>query len=280
MEISFNHRIEKVICPFDFSSTGRAGLEYAGMLARALRARLTIFYVQPSVWPEAMQLYEDRNEITKGIKRLLKLEVQGIEDTFGAECDYAIEPTTDTVEITIGAVSADYDLIVMGTNGADNLYEHVFGTNSFHVLGLARCPVLMIPEDVKARVPRMIVYAFDPETNPVFLVSQLENLAMPLDAEVTTLNVIPASNKKEIERKMELLGDALGVIERKGFDWNFEPTFSDDVVTEVDQYMKEGHADILALSYHHRTLFEKLFRRNVLKEISRIADYPVLVFWH
>lgn len=280
METHFNPQIEKIICPFDFSVTGKAGLEYASLLARALKASLTIFYVQPTIWPEALQLYEDQNDSRKGLRRLLRVEANNVADRYGIACDYAIEPTLDTMEMAIGAMSADYDLIVMGTNGADDLYQHVFGTNSHHVLGLAKCPVLMIPEGYEARIPKLMVYAFDPETNPTFLVTQLESLALPLKAEVRTLHVVPEASPTETERKMELLAEMLEVMEDKGFDWGFEPIYADKVVSAVDDYMKQQGADLLALSYHHRTLFEKLFRENVIKDISRIADYPVLVFWH
>lgn len=272
-------KIERIICPFDFSVTASAGLDYAGMLAKALDATLTIFYVQPSVWPEALQLYEDQNDIAKGVRRLMKIEAQALVNA-GVSCEYIIESTTDTIEMAVGAISADFDLIVMGTNGADTLYQHVFGTNTYHILGLARCPVLMIPEGYEARVPRSVVYAFDPETNPVFLVEQLQSLVEPLEADVTTINVIPATDGSEALVKIEQLDAALGVMERKGIDWDFEPSYADDVVGEIDQSMKEGRADILALSYHHRNVFDRLFSKNVLKEVTRIAAYPVLVFWH
>jgi hypothetical protein len=62
MTTHFNNKIERINCPFDFTRTGRVGLNYAGMLAAALGARLTIFYDEPSIWPEEIQLYEDRNE--------------------------------------------------------------------------------------------------------------------------------------------------------------------------------------------------------------------------
>lgn len=280
MTTYFSPKIEKIICPYDFTPTGRSGLEYAGVLARALNARLTLFYVQPTVWPESLQLYEDRNDSEKGVKRHLKVEAEETAGRFGIVCDCAIEPTNDSIELTIGAAAVDYDLIVMGTNGADDLYQHVFGTNSHHVLGLAHCPVLMIPHGYVARTPKLIIYAFDPETNPSFLVNQLECLARPIDAEVRTLTVVPESDTNETQEKMARLGEALGVMDRKGFNWDFEPVYSDEVVTSVDEYMREEGADILALTYHHRTLFEKLFQENVIKEVSRIADYPVLVFWH
>jgi nucleotide-binding universal stress UspA family protein len=279
MTTYFKHKIERINCPFDFTRTGRVGLNYAGMLAAALGARLTIFYDEPSIWPDEIQLYEDPNESTKGIRRLLKLEAERIAERFGIECNYAIDPTTDSIEVSAGSMSTDYDLIVMGTNGADNLYQHVFGANTHHVLGLTRCPVLMIPRGYEMHIPKQMVYAFDSETNPDFLEAQLERLASPLKASVHTLGVAPDSTA-EAERKMQLLGEVLGVTEDKEFDWDFEPTYSDEAVASVDQYMKDSGADILALSYHHRSLFEKLFRENVVKKVSRIADYPVLVFWH
>jgi nucleotide-binding universal stress UspA family protein len=279
MTTHFNNKIARINCPFDFTRTGRVGLNYAGMLAAALGARLTIFYVEPSMWTVELQLYEDQNERAKGIRRLLKLEAERMEGQFGIESNYAIDLETDSIEVAVGSMSTDYDLIVMGTNGADDLYQHVFGVNTHHVLGLTRCPVLMIPRGYQLNIPKQMVYAFDAETNPDFLEGQLERLALPLKASVSTLRVVRYSTA-EAERKIQLLGEMLGVGEEKEFNWELEPTYSDEAVSSVDQYMKDSAMDILALSYHHRTLFEKLFKENVDKKISRIADYPVLVFWH
>jgi nucleotide-binding universal stress UspA family protein len=279
MTTHFNDKIERINCPFDFTRTGRVGLNYAGMLAAVLGARLTIFYVEPSIWPEDIQLYEDQNDSAKAIRRLLRLEVQDMQERFEIESDYAFEPSTESIEIPVGSVSRDYDLIVMGTNGADSLYQNVFGVNTHHVLGLTRCPVLMIPRGYELRIPFQIVYALDGESRPDTFSAELERMASPLNARVRTLSVVHDSIA-EAERKMQLLGEVLGVTEQEEFNWDFEPTYSDEAVISLDQYIKNSGADILALSYHHRTLFEKLFRENVDKKVSRIADYPVLVFWH
>lgn len=279
MTTHFNNKIERINCPFDFTRTGRVGLNYAGMLAAALGARLTIFYVEPSMWTVELQLYEDRNESVKGIRRLLKLEAERMQAKFGIESNYAIDLETDSIEVAVGSLSTEYDLIVMGTNGADDLYQQVFGVNTHHELGLTRCPVLMIPRGYEPNIPKQMVYAFDAETNPDFLEGQLERLASPLKAQVNTLSVVRDSTA-ETERKMQLLGEMLGVSQEEEFDWDFQPTYSDEAVSTVDQYMKDNCMDILALSYHHRTLFDKLYKENVDKKVSRIADYPVLVFWH
>ena len=98
MTTYFNHKIERINCPFDFTRTGRVGLNYAGMLAAALGARLTIFYVEPSIWTEELQLYEDQNDNNKGIRRLLKLEAEAMKERYGIESNYAIDRTTDSIE--------------------------------------------------------------------------------------------------------------------------------------------------------------------------------------
>jgi nucleotide-binding universal stress UspA family protein len=279
MTTYFNNKIERINCPFDFTRTGRVGLNYAGMLAAALGASVTIFYVEPSIWTDGLQLYEDQNDNNKGIRRLLKLEAEEMKKRYGIEFNYAIDPGTDSVETEGGSMSTDYDLIVMGTNGADNLYHEVFGVNTHHLLGLTKCPVLMIPEGYELRLPQRMVFVFNQETNSDFLLSQLERFSLPLKVSVGILPVEDDGNA-EAEHKIELLGEMLGIREKQEFNWDFEPMYSHDVVSSVDRYIKDSGTDILALSYHQRMLFEKLFKENVGKKISRIADYPVLVFWH
>jgi nucleotide-binding universal stress UspA family protein len=275
----FKNKIERINCPFDFTSTARVGLNYAGMLAAVLGARLTIFYVEQSILPEDRQLYEDQNDSTIGIRRLLKLEARDMQGRFGIECDYAFDQDTDSITIPVGSMSTDYDLIVMGTDGTDSLYQSVFGVNTHHVLGLTRCPVLMIPIGYDVRIPTQIFYAFDSESEPDSLSVELDRMAIPFKASVRSLRVVP-DGTAEAEQKMQVLGEMLGVTKRGEFNWDFEPTYLDEVVKSVDQCIKDSGTAILALSYHHRTLFEKLFRENVVKKVSRIADYPLLVFWH
>jgi hypothetical protein len=43
--------------------------------------------------------------------------------------------------------------------------------------------------------------------------------------------------------------------------------------------MVANKGSMLALSFHHRSLFEKLFNEDVIKKVTMVADYPVYVFW-
>jgi nucleotide-binding universal stress UspA family protein len=279
MKSTDNNRIKRILCPLDSSPTSRVGLEYAGCLAKELHASLTIFYVRTSAQTDDAQLYGDQNDLARGIKRQLQIEAREIQSQFGVKCDAFIESTEEDSELTIGEASGSYDLIVAGTHGFDDLHEHIFGAGTHHRLGLAKCPVLLVPPGHPIQVPHRIVYAFDPETNPKYLRSDLEGLAAPLKAKIRSLYIVPeppVANGLEAQFPEAMIG----VHDRWGFDWELDPICSDEIVGALDKYMKDHKGGILALSCHHRSLFESLFQDSVIGEVSRVATYPVLVFWH
>jgi len=274
-----DNKIKRILCPIDFSTTSLGGLEYAGRIAQVLQARLTIFYAPTSVEPGIAQLYEDQNDTAKGIRRQLHMETNRIESKFGVLSDACIESTVENSDLTIGEASASYDLTIVGTNGADNLYEHIFGTGTHHRLGLAKCPVLLVPPGCPAHIPHEIVYAFDPETNPQYLLTDLEGIAGPLKARIRSLYIVPEPASGLVAQS-QFPEAMIGVHDRWGFDWDMDPICSDEIVGALDRYMKHHKNAILALSCHHRAVFEPFFQDSIIGEFSRLAEYPVLIFWH
>ena len=65
----------------------------------------------------------------------------------------------------------------------------------------------------------------------------------------------------------------------KDIPWDFEGVYGRDVAWALEHYMNSMNIDVLALSYHHRTLMDKLFSQNVIKRISQTASFPVFTFW-
>ncbi len=272
--------MKKILCPVDFSPAAMNGMEYAAQLAKDLAANLTLLYVRPSIWPEAVQLEQEVAVGLEGIGDRLEVYSQEVHKEFGILCDNHIEQTTDTVEMAIASEAGNYDMIIMGTNGADDVYQYVFGTHSFHVVEQARCPVIIVPEGYGYRPIRKIIYAYDPVTNPVFLIEQLKAIAFPLNAEVKVLHIATDKRTPELEQKVQAMMDALKVRETRHISWSLDFQYSDEVPDALDRYLRVHEADMLALSCHHQSWIEKLFKPDIVKEISMIADYPVLAFWN
>lgn len=272
--------MNKILCPVDFSEASKNGMEYAANLAKTLKAKLTLLYVRTSIWPEDTQLEKEVNESNEDIQSRLAVFAVEVHKEFNILCDYYITQTTDTFEETVAARSFNYDLIVMGTNGADTFYQYVYGSHSFHVIENSKCPVLIVPQGCTYQPINMMIYAYDPDTNPVFLIEQLKKMALPVNAEVRLLHIADKKPSIEAKRKMEILQDVIKDKESKQISWSFDFEYSREVSWALDQYLKTNKGDILALSFHQRSLFEKLFKENVVKQISMVATYPVFVFWH
>jgi nucleotide-binding universal stress UspA family protein len=272
--------MKKILCPIDFSAAAKNGMEYASRLAKALSANLTLLYVRTSIWPEAVQLEEETKKSDETIVAWLSLFASEVHKGFGISCNYEIKQTTATFEEAVAAQANHYDLVVMGTNGADDAYQYIFGSNTFHVIEKSKCPIVVVPEGVSYRPISLLVYAYDPDTNPIFLIEQLKKLAVPLGTKIRVLHIAEKEPSSEANRKMQILQDAVKAREPKNISWSFDFHYSHDVSWALDRYMKENKGDMLALSFHHRSLMERLFKQNVVKQISMTAEYPVFVFWH
>lgn len=272
--------MKKILCPVDFSEVSTNGMEYASHLAKELKASLSLLHVRTSIWPEAIQLEEEVGKSNEAIRERLSIFTEEIKNEFGILCDYRLEQTTSTFEDTVASLAHPYDLVVMGTNGADTYYQYVFGSNSFHVTEKSKCPVIIIPEGCTYRSVDQMVYAYDPETNPIFSIDQLKKLSLPLHTALRVLHIVKENPSAEAERKMEILRDVLKAKVPSNISLSFDFRYANEVSWAVDQYMKDNRGDMLALSFHHRSLIAELFKENVVKQISMVAEYPLFVFWH
>jgi nucleotide-binding universal stress UspA family protein len=271
--------MKKILCPVDFSNASKNGVEFAGNLAAHLMAHVTLMYVRPTIWPEAVQLRAESSQSAAEIVDDLKTLSDEVEKEFGVTCGVHLERTMDPVEKSIAEYGGGYDLIVTGTNGADDTYQLVFGSHSYQVIQQAMCPVLLIPENVKYKPLKQLVYAYDPHTNPIFLVDQLRDFANAVGATVRVVHVVEDEKTQENEARIEHLRQAVMARAYKDNPWEFEGLYGRDVAWTLERYASAHPVDVMALSYHHRTLMDKVFHQNVIKQISMTADFPVFTFW-
>jgi nucleotide-binding universal stress UspA family protein len=271
--------MKKILCPVDFSLTSQEGVDYAAHLAQALGCSITLFHVRTTIWPEARQLDYLAELSDDNIRNMLNDWATELRQQYSIVCEAYFESTTNTFEEIIATQALHHDLLVMGTHGADSFFSYVFGSNTFHVISKAKCPVVVVPQGCYYRPLDLIVYAYDPDTNPLFMVEQLKALTNKLGSQVRVLHV-EEDPKPDDRRRMEILKEAIKARESKYLKLSFDFQYSEEVSYALTTYMKVHKAGMLALSVAHRTLMEKLFTEHVVKQISLTAEYPVFVFWH
>ncbi len=271
--------IKKILCPTDFSEESEYGLDYAARLARQLSAQIKLVYIRTSIWPEAIQLAHEAAESTEDISNRLEAFCEETEREFGITCTHQIQITTDTFEETIAQQAKECDLIVMGTGGADDSYEYIFGSHTFHVIEKTKCPVMVVPKGYLFKPIQTLVYAYDPDTNPIFLIDQLKKIIEPLGTSVRVIHVAEDTPSLDTERKLTILREAVMTRAPKNCEWSFDSTYASDVSWALDKYVKAHGGDVLALSFHQRQFIEKIATQNVVKQMAMTAEYPVFIFW-
>jgi nucleotide-binding universal stress UspA family protein len=145
-------KIQKIVCPVDFSHCAQQALNYAQDLAKTFNAELSVVhaYEDPAAYVTPMPM---SGYVGPGAELLLELRKQ-LEVRLG-ECKVAVEKSgvnvrTELLEGTPYRVVLDWakewgaDLIVIGTHGHTGLTHALLGSVTERVVRMATCPVLTI----------------------------------------------------------------------------------------------------------------------------------------
>ncbi len=269
--------MKKILCPTDFSDTAQGAVAYASKLAQKAGAHLTLFNVQSLVdrTPEEALLGEQMNaqlaydrleELCREISRVFKISCNGDVSTSIAGLSPVIENE-----------AKGHDLIVMGTNGPDDFFQFVLGSNTYRLAKKTALPVLVIPVGCGYSDIRHTAFAFDYWRSNTLPMEQLVKVIQPLKSDLTVLEVMEQSYSRRAEEEIledqGLLRDVYGgeIVMR------FETLYTEDIPNALDDYVKKHDVDLLALCSQHQNLIDRLFHKSVIKEMSRIATYPLLI---
>jgi nucleotide-binding universal stress UspA family protein len=149
-------KIQRILCPTDFSDCSRAALGLALELAQRLGASIRLVHV--------LQLpryagFEDGLAMTAASTGLFTdLRARAEEQLRGEQqlcSNVSVTATAEQVEgvpyAEIVRLSAEADLVVMGTHGRTGLPRLVLGSVAERVVRLAKSPVLTVPAADQAK---------------------------------------------------------------------------------------------------------------------------------
>ena len=142
--------LRHILCPLDFSATGKEALGYALSLAERAKARLTVLYVLE--WPDEearhphFDVPEYRRYLEEDALRQLHASVpkEARDWCEVRERVVAGKPWRKIVQV---AAAEGAELIVMGVHGHNALDRLLFGSTAYHVVREAACPVLTVRGD-------------------------------------------------------------------------------------------------------------------------------------
>lgn len=220
-------RIEKILCPVDFSEYSVKAYDYARSLARHYGAKLLLQHVvQPltSIYP--YYAFPDAlNEVFSNLETSAKQQLAEMisEDLGNGAVQRFVHKGIAPDCILAFAMSQAADLIVMGTHGRHGFDHFTMGSVTEKVLRKSHCPVLAVrkpahdfvhPVDVEEPVQlKKILFCTDFSDHSARALTYALSLAMEYNADLTLLHVledVPATDDLqadlgEVTRRLEEL---------------------------------------------------------------------------
>ena len=133
-------KIERILCPVDFSATSQHAIDHALALGAWYGARVTALHAyDPSGRDDEVD--EFRNDVAAEFRG------RGLDHV---PVDVFVQAGDPTRPILDCAASLPADLIVMGTHGLSGFEHLVLGSVTEKVLRRARCPVFTVPPRAQA----------------------------------------------------------------------------------------------------------------------------------
>ena len=292
-------RIQRILCPQDFSDFSRRALDHAAALARWYDAEVVAVHVQPALASvEAMPVavgpvpmpQASRESIREELeKQLLPLTRAGIRhDTEFAE-------GSPVEQILRTAAESACDLIVMGTHGRSGFERWVLGSVTEKVLRKATIPVMTVsqktlPIVAEGRPPfERILCGVDFSPSSLKAVEVALSIAQEGCAELTLLHVMEGLPPFQLEAQgfdvkryrevleADLQEQLLKVVPEGAKDWCRPRT----LVAEGKSWQKlldvagEQHADLIVLGVHGRNPLDVMLFGSTTHHVIRGAEAPV-----
>ncbi|HEX5169370.1 MAG TPA: universal stress protein [Cyclobacteriaceae bacterium] len=271
--------MKKILCPTDFSDEAANAMAYAGKLAYASGAELILYNVR-SLWERVAQEVIFGAPLTyKKISEELEEQSREIAEIFKISCYAEVEPSSTSLAGSIEKKARDYDLIVMGTNGFDDLYQFFTGSNTYRVIQKTKIPVLVVPVNAGYSEIKRMVYSFNYLKERSLPMDQLIPWLEILKSELTVLQVMEEAHSKVVDDELKELQEIIA-LSKSNVKFSFDTIRSSDIAQSINTYIQRNEIDVLALCTLHRNFIENFFHKSVIRNISAVGSYPIFIFHH
>lgn len=270
--------MKKILCPTDFSETAQNGIVYAAKFAHHIGATLTLFNVQSLFNINPLDVVQGKMLRMNAYKELLEKQSYEISITFKISCYAEVQPTSTSLAKTIADKANGYDLIIMGTNGADDLFQFLSGSHTYNAVLKTNVPAILIHSGCMYSEIKNIVYAFDYLRERTLPVQQLLPMISILKAKLTVLQIMEEAHSIELDEYLKELQEILHNEYDDAIELSFDTLRSSSVSSSIDDYIKKNQPDALAVCTVQRNFIQSLFHKSVIKSLSSISEYPVFVF--
>lgn len=185
---------------------------------------------------------------------------------------------TEALKIMVNKM--DIDIIIMGTKGASDSINMLYGSNAIDVMeNITGCPVLVVPDGAHIVVPKEIVFTTSLKhyykKNELVSLFEIAGLSK---AHIKILHV-SESEKKFNNEQEEIKNMLLNIFQP--FNHSFHTPISKKGIEIAIWNFAEGHkSDLIAIVNSKHTFLNGIFGSNMAEELGLYSKIPLLIMHH
>lgn len=283
--------MKTILLPTDFGKHSEKALDFAIYLAQKSNAKIIVahsFFVATMdayVPPNMLQdIYEEEK---KSSEKALSNYCQRISsnrsvDGKRLDAEYVAEQNIPSSEILELVKEKNIDLVVMGTEGEDQLFGFL-GSTTLDVLNKAKCPVLVVHEHSSLKDFHKIYFAVEDMKEDFLKIKHVVPLARLFNAEISILHIdrFPEeinALREMYEQKEESEILLSGIKEQYNYpSIKFHYDVADNTFKKMDEVLEKNGPDLMVLVHQKRNWVSAFFHRSVISYLVRSTNTPLLI---
>lgn len=270
--------MKKILLLTDFSKNATNAISYAMQFFKTKKCTFYLLHVHKArSYVTDDLLASPKNSIHDSIveKQKIKLDalIKTLRRDYKAE-DFYFEPIidydvfTDAINQAITKFNIDY--LVMGSNGASNIKEVIFGSNTINVIEKVNCKTLVIPSSYNFLPVNELLVSLQPEDSldtSLFedILNFVEDFSPHLHVLRISLETDNSTLVKNDKEKLVLLDSQYHIIEGVPIDY------------AVSSYLQTNRIDMTSFITKEKSFLERLFSASPSKELKSRMKLPLLV---
>jgi len=268
-----------IICAADLSETSFNAIRYAAGFAKAMQASLRIVNIVGHLKNKQAEtaIYHSPNSNVQS--ELLQNICKEINATYNVSCNYVSEASSESLNDIINQNSEEGMILIIGSDGTDNIYKYIFSSPAHRTVKRLHCPVLLIPADYKYQPLKKIVFTWDLSIENQHPFKVLNHLINNYEPELTVLQMTRKRKTGNDEMIQQIRKEISGYLDKKipvtieRIYLNGSKTFA----KRLNYLTRDIKADLLAITIYNRDTTKNIFHGIVTRELCELAWYPILV---
>lgn len=270
--------MKKILLLTDFSENATNAIRYAMQFFESKKCSFYILYVHKVSGYVSDDLVMSPNNsihdsITKKPKEKLDALVEKLKNDT-KDKDYNFETLidfdvfTDAINQIVEKISIDF--VVMGSNGASNVKEVIFGSNTINVIEKVDCKTLIIPSHYQFLPVKQFLVSLN--TDDSFNNSLLEHIIDFVEDFKLKLHILRVTSENDTsnislqdKERTALLDSVYHLVEGVPIDY------------AVSSYMQTNTIDITAFINQDKSFLKRLFSVAPGKELKSRLRLPLLI---